>query len=205
MLKLNLNEDDLYKKYVLERKSSNIIGKELSVSSRTVLRYLKKYKIPIRNHSNANLIIGNQISKKLKKYFKSMTQNERTKKYSNSKKGEKHPCYKPIGSYYFSKHNKYKFIKIANGVWKTEHVIKVEKYLNRQMKKGECIHHINENRTDNRLSNLYVFSKRALHTCFTMLAKYKIIKLNCIKSNLKKLKKTEMFKWTKLTTIYNQN
>lgn len=44
-----------------------------------------------------------------------------------------------------------------------EHRLVVEKYLGRYLTKSEIIHHINENPADNRIKNLYLFSKRWKH------------------------------------------
>ena len=101
--------------------------------------------------------------------------------------GKNNWIYKPIGSHFYSSSG-YKIIKIAEKEWKSEHIHKVEKYLNRKLKKGERIHHINEIRDDNKLSNLYLFFKIGLHFCFSILVKYKIINKFILKSNLRKLK-----------------
>jgi len=124
----------------------------------------------------------------LKKYFASLTKEERSKIYDSGMKGINHPAYKPIGSVSISKHNGYNLVKISDSNWKSEHVLIVEAYLDRKLRKGETVHHINENRTDNRLENLYVFPKRGLHSSFTQLVKYNIIPLNILKSNLDELK-----------------
>lgn len=47
-----------------------------------------------------------------------------------------------------------------------EHIVKAELKLGRQLKKGECVHHINGIRNDNRLENLIVFKTVADHTAF---------------------------------------
>lgn len=47
-----------------------------------------------------------------------------------------------------------------------EHIIVAEKKLKRNLKDGECVHHLNEIRNDNREENLIVFKTRADHTAF---------------------------------------
>ena len=47
-----------------------------------------------------------------------------------------------------------------------EHRLIVEKHLGRYLTKDEVIHHINEIKTDNRIENLYLFSKRWQHCVY---------------------------------------
>lgn len=46
------------------------------------------------------------------------------------------------------------------------HVLQAEKILNRELKKGECVHHIDKDKYNNDLSNLMVFKTIADHTSF---------------------------------------
>ena len=41
-----------------------------------------------------------------------------------------------------------------------------EKKLNRFLKKGEVVHHINKNRSDNNIDNLRVFENNSQHISF---------------------------------------
>ena len=108
---------------------------------------------------------------------------------SKSKTGNKNPRWVPPGSTYIGPRGY--IIEKVNNKWVAQHRLVVEQYLQRKLKKGEVVHHINENRSDNKPKNLYLFSKRGLHTSFTQLVKYKIIKLNVLKSNLEHIKKEE--------------
>ena len=47
-----------------------------------------------------------------------------------------------------------------------KHRLVVEKHLKRYLTKLEIIHHINEIKTDNRIKNLYLFSKRWQHCVY---------------------------------------
>ena len=46
------------------------------------------------------------------------------------------------------------------------HRLKAEEKLGRQLKPGECVHHIDENKLNNELDNLMIFKTKADHTAF---------------------------------------
>ena len=58
--------------------------------------------------------------------------------------------------------NGYKRKRIGNG-YLLEHRVLIEEQLGRKLEKNEVIHHINHNRSDNRLGNLMVFSNHSEH------------------------------------------
>lgn len=70
--------------------------------------------------------------------------------------GEKHPNWK--GGFYISKDG-YKMY--SNGVLskKTEQDLVMEKHLDRKLNRNEVVHHINENRLDNRIENLQLLTR----------------------------------------------
>lgn len=47
-----------------------------------------------------------------------------------------------------------------------EHILVAEKILGRELKDGECVHHIDKNRTNNDNSNLMVFRTNEDHICY---------------------------------------
>jgi len=124
---------------------------------------------------NCNKKLSNPFAKRCKSC------NEKRKQL-----GKGNPNYKKIGTKRIS--NNYVFIKYGNNWWQKEHTYNVEKYLNRKLRKGETIHHIDGNTLNNKLKNLYLFPKAGLHACFENLRRYKIIDRFSIKSNLKQIK-----------------
>ena len=63
-----------------------------------------------------------------------------------------------------------------------------ENYLGRKLKKNEVVHHIDGDRLNNQISNLYLFFKRGLHTSWTNLVKFNIISPTILTSNLKQIR-----------------
>ncbi len=97
-------------------------------------------------------------------------------------KGNKNGNYKLIGSWRIN--GGYKYIKINTNKWKQEHIYKVEKYIERKMKPSENIHHIDGNKLNNKLSNLYIFNRAGIHLAFELLVRCEILNRLYLKSNL---------------------
>lgn len=65
------------------------------------------------------------------------------------------------------KYNSKGYILIfIDGIWRLEHKYIVEQFIDRKLKKEEVIHHINEIKTDNRISNLMLFNNQREHSKF---------------------------------------
>jgi len=60
--------------------------------------------------------------------------------------------------------NKAGYVEIeVDGKRKLEHIQVVEKYIGRKLKKNEIIHHLNEIKHDNRITNLMIFPNQSEH------------------------------------------
>ena len=67
----------------------------------------------------------------------------------------------PVGS---TNHDSYGYVRVkvieGHGPWKKQHTLVMEEHLGRQLKKGEVIHHIDGNKKNNRLDNLYLCNRK---------------------------------------------
>lgn len=59
----------------------------------------------------------------------------------------------------------HKYSKTRNG-WIFEHRAVIEDYIKRKLRKGECVHHINEDKQNNKIENLMVFGSNKKHSSF---------------------------------------
>jgi hypothetical protein len=126
-----------------------------------------------------SLKIRKQISKKLK---------GRLSPLKGIKRPNFHPSnYMEIGTKLKTWDGYYQ-IKINHYKWALEHRLLVENYIGRRLKSSEVIHHIDSNKLNNELKNLYIFTNRILHNAFETLVRYNFIDRNYLKSNLDEFK-----------------
>jgi len=59
----------------------------------------------------------------------------------------------------------HKYSKARKG-WIFEHRVVVEDFIKRRLRKGECIHHIDKNKQNNKIENLMVFGSNKKHSSF---------------------------------------
>ncbi len=59
----------------------------------------------------------------------------------------------------------HKYSKTKRG-WIPEHRAVVEDFIKRRLKKGECVHHLDENKENNKIENLMLFKSHREHAKF---------------------------------------
>lgn len=80
----------------------------------------------------------------------------------------------------------YKGIKI-NGVKRDEHRVIMEKHIGRKLGRDEIVHHLNENKRDNRIDNLIIVTRAEhgrMHQTGRVLSKETRQKLSAIRKNV---------------------
>jgi hypothetical protein len=101
----------------------------------------------------------------------------------------------PIGSKNKDVHGYVRIkVKKGSGEWLKEHRIICEKHLGRKLRKNEVVHHINGQKSDNRIENLAVMDNsvhqkchRKLETLIFALLEDKIIKFDRNKNEYRKI------------------
>ena len=125
-----LTKSFLIQEYSKNNNSTFRIAKILECASSTVYRKLLKYNIPIKS------------KKELRKGYKS----------SNNKGGKtQSQGYQFIWKPYYYSNPSMNYVRV--------HRLKMENKLGRKLKSTELIHHVDLNKLNNRLSNLYISSK----------------------------------------------
>jgi len=151
MQKVKLNELQICKEYK-EGDSTLILGKKYKISYQTVNRIILRNNCKLRNHKEKTLNAikqGRSSNSELqRKIVKERWQKEKNPRWSGGKYTTK------VG---------YVRTYDDEGIYRQEHRIVSEKIIGRKLKRTETIHHINENKSDNRPKNLYYFSNDNLH------------------------------------------
>lgn len=154
-----IEENILRKKYLDEEKSMGEIAKELDVAVGSVYNYIKKYNIKTRKYitekSKQKISKANKGRKSVLKGTHLSEERKEKLRISKSKgigKKELHNGYYRI---YFPDHPK----SDSRG-WILEHTLIMECYIGRWIKDNEVVHHKNEIKTDNRIENLQLMTRK---------------------------------------------
>lgn len=163
----------LEKLYFQEKKSYAQIAKIYNVSFQTIGKWFKEYGLKARSWSTKGLKfegrkLSDETKEKLRKSHTGKKMDEETKRKiseehikSGRSRGENSNWWK--GGKYTDKYG-YVFIWCPDSklptksIHKLEHRVVMEKHLGRPLTCDEHIHHINGNKSDNRIENLQLVS-----------------------------------------------
>lgn len=155
-----IEAEDLTRMYVGECKPIAVIAAEMDVSVGAVFNYLKKYGIPTRRRHDY------PVTEREREAWRKNGSRHKGKRLSNETKqkiaeahtlgGIGHKKKRPDGyiAVYFPDHP-----KAGNSGYIMEHVLVMECLIGRHLHDDECVHHINEDKADNRKSNLQLMTK----------------------------------------------
>jgi hypothetical protein len=157
------NKRTLEYKYLKEEKPMHKIAKEMNMSVGKVYKFIKQYQIPTRKHEDVFTMKERTLSDmhrmKISEIHKGKKLSEETKKKiseANKKGGIGSKKVRADGyiAIYFPDHPK----SSADG-YIMEHILVLESLIGRHLKDNECVHHINQNKQDNRKENLQLMTK----------------------------------------------
>ena len=177
----------LFEQYVIQEKSSQKISEIAGVGRKTIDKWLKSHNIEKRGCGGSK---GKPTKEELEnEYIKNgKSLNGLAEMYKVDRKtahrwligyeipmrkqGEEKAdkCNAWRGGRYYT--NGYKMLYAPNhhkavaSKYVYEHILVAEKALGRDIKKPEVLHHINRNKLDNRVENLYLFKNHSEHMKF---------------------------------------
>jgi len=195
----------LYKKYIIEKLSSQKIADLTNISRKAIDRWLNKHEIPKRGFGGSRgkkprqwlynkYIVEkkslNDISREISEDRKTIHRwlinyNIPRRPQGETRKMEKHPNWR--GGKYASKRGYIWIYKPEHPYSNSrgsvaEHRLATEKILKRFLSKDEVVHHIDFKRENSDPSNLYLFSSQVEHARFHM--NFQNNKVPQLKSNL---------------------
>ena len=158
-----LEKDVLYKLYTLEQKPIRLVSKELKCGEATVLNYLRKYEIPRRPQ---NQLKGKHLSEKTKEKLRIAhlgkkasieTRLKMSRQRAGKTRNTKKRTLSPTG--YILLWEPKNPMSNSSG-YVSEHRKVMSEFFGRILERSEIVHHINEIKTDNRIENLELLTRK---------------------------------------------
>lgn len=156
-----VDRETLHELYVIRGMPMHQVAKEMNIAVGSVYNYIHKYGISSRPIGSGmkGKTLSVEAREKISKAHKGKIVSEETKrKMSESTKaggiGHKKERQDGYISVYFPDHPG----SSADG-YIMEHILVMEALLGRHLYEHECVHHINENKADNRKENLQLMTK----------------------------------------------
>ena len=195
MEKINITKEYLEKEYIQKRKTLDNIASQLGISPQPIKNRLREYKIKTRDRSDCQIRKVKQYHDKkwlIDEYLikeKSSIQIAKELKISHAtilRWMGKHGIKSRDNGYHWigDKNPNYRGYIIQNGGYISDmvvghprsgnnnyvprHVLVIEKQLGRYLTKEECVHHIDGNKTNNKIGNLRLFPNMSEHIKYEM-------------------------------------
>lgn len=153
--------NEIKRLYIEEGYSTRMIEAEIMVGRNIVAKILREEGL-IRNKSESSKLAIKSGRKPTIKMDFPMTDEHKANLYKSRF---------PNGPKGFYMKNGYRLLTVGDNVNREEHIVIMENHLKRKLNKNEVIHHINGNRSDNRIDNLSVMT-RSEHTRYHRLLKH---------------------------------
>jgi hypothetical protein len=169
-IRITVVKNGYSKKYEVELLSTTDIAKLENVGSTVISQWLKRHGIKARSigdgwkqaRKNGKLKnLGSYRGENHHWYGRKLTKEHR-EKISNASKGEKNIHW---NNGVLTTVQGYRKIRVKE-TYIQEHRVNMEKSIGRELKKTEVVHHINEDKEDNKIENLFLFKSNKDHAYY---------------------------------------
>ncbi len=148
--------DEITKLYVEDGHSLKWIAKHFNTNYSLVRKKAIEYGIHIRSISDS-CMLGYKLGYVDRSSFKPPTFSDEERKARGDRLRNYKATVKSVG--YSLKPNGYYEVTMGENKFRPLHVVIMEEHIGRRLRKDECVHHINQVRTDNRIENLQLMTR----------------------------------------------